>query len=129
MSDLSGILDKRSQTIFLGRTSLKNARTLDDLGTEFGVTRERVRQLSVSADEKIKKALLTARFVPVGWRAHTLRQMLGMAVPAECPQFDEAIRQVMNGVSDAGRERVQDFLLWLAGPYSLNNATGWLQVD
>jgi hypothetical protein len=104
--DLSGILDKRSQTIFQGRTSLKNARTLDELGNELGVTRERVRQLSVLAEEKVRQALLTARFVPVGWRAHTLRQMLGMAVPAECPQFDEAIRQVMNGVSDAGRERV-----------------------
>ncbi len=128
VDDLCGVLDKRSQTIFLGRISLNHLRTLDDLGTEIGVTRERVRQLWVLAEERIREALATPRFTPIGWRAHTLRTMLGTAVPGNTHHLNQATQHVARGVSEEGQERVLDFLLWLAGPYSLNSATGWLQA-
>lgn len=129
VDDLCGVLDRRSQIIFLGRISLNHLRTLDDLGTEIGVTRERVRQLSVHAEERIRKALATPRFAPIIWRAHTLRTKLGTAVPFDdTHHLSEATQLITKGVSDEGRERVLDFLLWLAGPYSWNSATGWLQA-
>jgi hypothetical protein len=71
VDDLCGVLDKRSQTIFLGRISLNHLRTLEDLGTEIGVTKERVRQLSLLAEERIREALGTPRFAPIVWRART----------------------------------------------------------
>lgn len=128
IEDLCGVLDNRSQTIFLSRISLDQLRTLEDLAVEHGVTRERVRQLSVRAEEKIREALETPRFAPIVWRAHTLRTMLGTAVPGDTQHFKEATQHVARGVTEAGRERVLDILLWLAGPYSWHSATGWLQA-
>lgn len=128
VDDLCGVLDSRSRFIFLSRISLDNLRTLDDLATQFGVTRERVRQVSVFAEERIREALETPRFAPITWRAHTLRNRLGTAVPGDTPHLDEATRSATDGMSDAGRERVLDILLWLAGPYSWHTATGWLKT-
>ncbi len=127
VDDLFGVLGSRRQIIFRGRISLKHHRTLEDLGTVIGVTRERVRQLSERAEKIIRKALTTPRFAPIIWRAQTLRTKLGAAVPGNTPHFDEATRYVTRGVSDAAQERVLDLLLWLAGPYSFNSI-GWLQV-
>jgi hypothetical protein len=126
VTDLCGVLDKRMQTIFLARISLNNQRTLDDLATELGgITKERVRQVSVKAEEKIREALRSSRFTRVVWRAHSLSTMLGAAIPRG-PQLENAFNVVANGVSDAGRERVLDLLLWLAGPYSWESSLGWL---
>jgi hypothetical protein len=128
VNDLCGVLDQRSQAIFLGRISLNKHRTLIDLAEEFGITRERVRQLFVPAEERIREALATPHFAPIRWRAHTLRTILGTAVPGTTQHFNEAIQDTTKGVSEQGLERVADFLLWLAGPYSWNSATGWLAV-
>jgi hypothetical protein len=98
------------------------------LATEIGVTKQRVRQLSVLAEERIQEALAAPRFAPIGWRAHTLRTRLGTAVPSDTHHLNEATQHVTRGVSDAGRERVLDVLLWLAGPYSWDSATGWLRT-
>jgi hypothetical protein len=117
VEDLCGVLDNRGQTIFLSRISLNQLRTLEDLAAEIGVTKERVRQLWVRAEERIREALLTPRFAPILWRAHTLRTMLGVAVPGDTPHLREATQHVTPGVSAEGRERVLDILLWLAGPY------------
>lgn len=127
VTDLFGVLDSRTRLIFQGRISLNALRTLDDLASELGITRERVRQLSVRAEERVRDALRYARFAPVGWRAHTLSAALGAAVPPG-PILDKAVEGLIDGVSDAGRERVMDFLFWLAGPYSWDSATGWLRA-
>ena len=80
------------------------------------------------AEERIREALASPRFAPIRWRAHTLRNMLGTGVPSDTPHLSEAKQHVTKGVSEAGRERVLDFLLWLAGPYSWDSDTGWLQA-
>jgi hypothetical protein len=128
LDDLCGVLDQRSRTIFLGRIALTHFRTLEDFAIEMGVTRERIRQLAVRAEKRIREALEMPRFVPVGWRAHRLRKMLGIAVPICSPHFEEASQYVARDVSELARERVVDFLLWLGGPYSRNTATGWLEA-
>lgn len=127
VDDLLGVLDRRGHTIFLGRISLNHCRTLDDLATEIGVSKERVRQLSVRAEERVRAALATHRFAPVNWRAHALRVALGTAVPADGVYLAEATGRAMEGVPEPVRERVLDLLLWLAGPYSLS-PTNWLRA-
>ncbi len=87
-----------------------------------------MRQLSVQAEEWIRYARTTPRFAPIGWRAHTLRTMLGTAIPNDTPHLSEARQHVTIGASEAGRDRVFDLLLWLAGPYAWDSATGWLRA-
>jgi hypothetical protein len=116
VDDLFGVVQKRSQGIFWARISVNDRRTLDDLAGEMGITKERVRQLLVRAEERICEALATPRFVPIAWRAHRLRTMLGTAIPGNSSQLSHAAQQVTKGVSEAGRECVIDLLLWLAGP-------------
>ena len=124
--DLYGVLNKRTQLIFFGRISLNSLRTREDLSNELGVTRERVRQLALRAEERVREAVTTPRFVPILWRAHALRIALGIAVPSDMPHFHEVTGQILEDVSKSGRERVLDVLLWLAGPYSWSSASGWL---
>jgi hypothetical protein len=126
VTDLYGVLDPRKQTIFLGRISLYSLRTLEDLASELGITRERVRQLSVQAEERILDALKSSRFAPIGWRAHSLALALGTAVPPG-PLLDAAIERVARGVPVECRERVMDLLFWIAGPYTRDSVTGWLR--
>jgi len=127
INDLCEILDHRSRRIFLSRISLSNALTLESLAEEFGITRERVRQLQVNAESTIRAALRTQRFAPVAWRAHTLAGLLGVAVPRDTGFLDQSIQQATRGVSDTACELVTEVLLWLAGPYCWDSVTGWLR--
>jgi hypothetical protein len=126
LDDLCGVVDSRSRTIFLSRISLDKLRTLEDLAAELGLTKERVRQLWVRAEQRVREALETPRFAPILWRAHTLRTMLGVAVPGDTQHLKDAAEQVSRGVAAEGRERALDVLLWLTGPYRWNPSTGWL---
>lgn len=128
VEDLCNVLDKRSRTIFLSRISLNQFRTLDDLALEMGITKQRVQQLWVRAEERIREALATPRFTPIFWRAHTLRTMLGVAIPHDTLHLTEAGRQIAPGVTAERRERVLDIMLWIAGPYARHSVTGWLQA-
>lgn len=129
VNDLCGILDQRSRVIFLSRISLDNARTLEHLAGEMNITRERVRQLQVSAEAKINEALRSQRYATVAWRAHTLAGLLGVAVPRDSDYLDQAIRRATQGVADAARALVTEVLLWIAGPYFWDRSTGWLRFD
>jgi len=128
VNEFCEILDQRSRLIFLSRISLNNACTLEHLAGEMDITRERVRQLQVDADARMKEAIRSRRYAPVAWRAHTLAGMLGVAVPRDTGYLDQAIQQATQGVADATRELMTDVLLWIAGPYSWDSATGWLRV-
>jgi RNA polymerase primary sigma factor len=59
ISDLLGVLDERERKIIMARFGLDggNARTLEEVGTRFGVTRERIRQLQNIALAKLRRAL------------------------------------------------------------------------
>jgi RNA polymerase sigma-32 factor len=50
-------LNDRERRIFEARRLAENPSTLEDLSTEFGVSRERVRQIEVRAFEKVQKAV------------------------------------------------------------------------
>ena len=55
--DALGVLDGRDRRIFEGRRLSGDPITLAELADEFGVSRERVRQIEVRAFEKVQKAV------------------------------------------------------------------------
>jgi RNA polymerase sigma-32 factor len=57
LSDVLGVLNGRDRRIFEGRRLAEDPITLGELADEFGVSRERVRQIEVRAFEKVQKAV------------------------------------------------------------------------
>jgi RNA polymerase sigma-32 factor len=57
LTDALTVLNDRERRIFEARRLADNPVTLEDLAEEFGVSRERVRQIEVRAFEKIQKAV------------------------------------------------------------------------
>jgi len=55
-----GVLNERERRIFEARRLADDPMTLEDLSTEFGVSRERVRQIEVRAFEKVQDAVQKA---------------------------------------------------------------------
>lgn len=53
-------LDDRERSILVARRLIDNAKTLEDLSQEYGISRERVRQLEVRAFNKVKKHMMHA---------------------------------------------------------------------
>ena len=54
-----GTLNERERRIFEARRLLDEPVTLEELSAEFGISRERVRQIEVRAFEKVQKAVVT----------------------------------------------------------------------
>ena len=52
-----GVLNERERRIFEARRLTEDPITLEELSSEFGVSRERVRQIEVRAFEKVQKAV------------------------------------------------------------------------
>ena len=57
LSDALTVLNERERRIFGARRLADDPITLEDLAAEFGVSRERVRQIEVSAFEKVQRAV------------------------------------------------------------------------
>jgi RNA polymerase sigma-32 factor len=60
LGDALNVLDDRERRIFEARRLADEPLTLEELSSEFDVSRERVRQLEVRAFEKVQKAMLKA---------------------------------------------------------------------
>jgi RNA polymerase sigma-32 factor len=58
--DALGVLNPRERRIFEARRLADDPMTLEDLSAEFGVSRERVRQIEVRAFEKVQNAVKSA---------------------------------------------------------------------
>ena len=56
LSEALGVLNARERRIFEARRLAEDPMTLEDLSTEFGISRERVRQIEVRAFEKVQQA-------------------------------------------------------------------------
>ena len=56
-------LNEREREIFVERRLRDQPLTLEELGTRYGVSRERIRQIEVKAFEKVR-AVVAAGFVP-----------------------------------------------------------------
>ena len=53
-------LNERERHIFTERRLQENPKTLEELSGEYGISRERVRQIEVRAFEKVQKAIKSA---------------------------------------------------------------------
>ena len=60
LSDAMDVLNDRERRIFTARRLMEDSLTLEELSAEFGVSRERIRQIEVRAFEKVQKAMLDA---------------------------------------------------------------------
>ncbi|MDQ0503304.1 RNA polymerase sigma-32 factor [Xanthobacter agilis] len=60
------VLNERERRIFEARRLSEDPMTLEDLAAEFGVSRERVRQIEVRAFEKVQKAVMDRMRASVG---------------------------------------------------------------
>ena len=66
---LGEVADDRRRLILTSRTFAPQRRTYDSLAAEFGVSRERVRQLETSALEQLTQAAMDDLYAPLRWRA------------------------------------------------------------
>ena len=69
LADALGVLNPRERRIFEARRLADDPMTLEGLSTEFGISRERVRQIEVRAFEKVQQAAKRARRPGRGRRA------------------------------------------------------------
>jgi RNA polymerase sigma-32 factor len=66
LSDALSSLNDRERRIFEARRLAEDPITLEELSTEFGVSRERIRQIEVRAFEKVQKAVQNAARLQTG---------------------------------------------------------------
>ena len=119
--------DERDKGIFSRRISLTPP-TLDYLGAELELTRERVRQLKRAAEERVLAALSRSQCAEIRWRAVRLRQQLGSAISQSNGTLRAALDAACRGISEP-RSRAETVMLWAAGPYRLDKQTGWLLAE
>lgn len=114
-------LTEREHTVFCRRNLAPGSPTLEEVGTEIGVTRERVRQLQQKAEKAVADAMEDESNRVVRWLVEDLRAQLGAALP------DTMLDDVLpwDGSEEGATER--RLLLWLAGPYVPSE--GWLVRD
>ncbi|MDF2092584.1 sigma factor-like helix-turn-helix DNA-binding protein [Knoellia sp. 3-2P3] len=83
-------LEPRDAAILRHRLVKFEPLTLDEIGSQFRITRERVRQLEGKLITRINQQLVTADWTPVRWAVHQLRVGLGAFAPEEeVPLVDE----------------------------------------
>ena len=66
LRDAMGVLNDRERRIFEARRLADDPVTLEELSAEFGVSRERIRQIEVRAFEKVQKAVQNAAKLETG---------------------------------------------------------------
>jgi len=128
LEELLDSLDKRNREVFFQRIPYDAHRTQKELADHLGITRQRVQQIQESVGKQIREALLEQRFLPISWRASTLRTLLGSAVPPAREHFHQAMTRITRDLPESKRKEMGDLFLWLAGPYERDASTGWLAV-
>jgi hypothetical protein len=126
LDELFRLVSERDRYILERRISGPGARTLQELAVDLNVTRERVRQLEARAEAKLRRAVESKRFLRIAWRMHSLRLLLGSAIPPDSHYYRESISRLMRDVTPSEHDRVVQQLLWLAGPHRQDATTGWL---
>jgi hypothetical protein len=115
--------DDRARRILAERLlATSSPTTLDALGQEFSLTRERVRQVEVAVRKKISKRLEFPAFQNIVRAGEALSTQLGLAFPSA-----EAIRTASLFASStvtAANPFLLPLLLWIGGPYE--EREGWM---
>lgn len=111
-------LPERKRLIFDRRLAFPSGdkATLQELGDELGITRERVRQLNKILLKGLQGFIASDAGRSISWRLDTIRRTIGFAAPVE---LVEELLAVPEGCRD-----YSGLFLRLAGPYSFTD--GWL---
>jgi len=72
LGEALSVLNDRERRIFEARRLADDPITLEDLASEFGISRERVRQIEVRAFEKVQKAVKNGIATIESWAALTV---------------------------------------------------------
>jgi RNA polymerase sigma-32 factor len=72
LGEALSVLNDRERRIFDARRLADDPITLEDLASEFGISRERVRQIEVRAFEKVQKAVKNGVATIESWAALTV---------------------------------------------------------
>jgi hypothetical protein len=84
LADLVGSLDHRDASILVDRVLGPSRRTLDEIGQEHGITRERVRQLAQRLEQHLRELLSNSpEWRSVRWAVGLLRDAAGSFAPLE----------------------------------------------
>ncbi len=118
------LLDIAKERIFV----VKDSATLEELGSKFNVTRERVRQLEQKTLSKLER-FKSDEYLPVLRRAESLCGRLGSAVQENHSVVKDALNWVVEDFDEkhSDKQLVKSLLFWLAGPYQVHQ--NWLLDD
>ena len=111
-----GRLPAREKRIFDFRIAgMEGGLTLQELADEFGITRERVRQIGSRLQRRFSEFVETPEGRPIRWRLRSLRKRIGVAIP------ESHLVSLLSTVD--GDTRYGSLLLRFAGPYE--HDSGW----
>lgn len=114
-------LPERNRTLLESRIiPIQPERSLHDIGGQYGVSRERIRQLENNTRAKLRKFLETGEAVPIIMKAAQVRGAIRTAAP------EAEVQDILHpppGVPD-----LVDLILQIAGPYLRYN-DGWLVLE
>lgn len=114
---LDDLLDHAlDRDLLVARECSRDRPTLDALGQERGITRERIRQKVAKDTKAIRSYLASDSYRPLRWTVDQLRDDLGLMVPADSA--------VVESWHDRLGEVHFEILRWLAGYI---HREGWLQ--
>ena len=122
---LLAVLDGQRRVVFMRR--IVEGCTLDEVGQELGVTRERVRQVQQDVERRLAVRLHSRPFLLLQWCASDLRRLLGVAAPVDHENTITAFSEVFQGASSKTETLLRPLVLQLAGPY--RERDGWLLVE
>lgn len=117
-------LSWRHRFVFEARVLKPQDGTLEEVGAQLEITRERVRQIEQAALRDALRALSSEKYRVLRWRSHTLRTMLGPLFPDGHPAVVETMERVLGCEL---KPLYRSFLLWAAGPYDLTNGLWGLE--
>ena len=98
--------------------------TLSDIGFNLGVTRERVRQIQVKANDLLDILLNDSDYFLLKWRAHSLKEKLRRFAFVENSRTQKILSNIVRDIPKEKKKAASSLLLYIAGPYKLLN--GWL---
>ena len=104
------LLPARERRIFDSRIAgMGGGLTLQELADEFGITRERVRQIGSRLQRRFSEFVETPEGLPIRWRLRSLRKRIGVAIP------ESHLTSLLSTID--GDARYGSLLLRFAGPY------------
>jgi hypothetical protein len=115
--------DQASQMVLTRRVFATEPWTLDQIGKELDLTRERVRPIQSKAESRLRGLLAEIEFVPLQWRSLELAAALGRFAPSRSAGVRKALARATRDIDTDFRPIVEAALLFAAGPYRMHN--GW----